>query len=186
MAVKLIRRLLNVDEYHSMAEAGILLPDEKVELINGELIRMSPIGSKHAYVVDRLNIELITRIGKQAVIRIQQPIKVAQHSEPEPDVLLAKGPIERYKEKIPTNLDVILLIEVSDTTLDYDREIKIPLFAKVGIPVVWIVNLQEEEVEVYEDLQKGAYRIVNTFQKHDTLNIPGFDTQIPVLDIFGE
>ena len=184
MAVKLIRRLLNVDEYHSMAEAGILTPDDKVELINGEIIRMSPIGSKHASCVDRLNRKLYRLPEEKVWIRIQNPISLSAFDEPEPDIILCKVVPNDYEEGHPKPSDILLLIEVSDSTLELDREIKNPIYAEAGIPVVWIVNLRDKEIEVYENPMGKKYEKMTIYSINSILPIPGFDLELPVNQIF--
>lgn len=184
MAVKLIRRLLNVDEYHSMAEAGILTSADKVELLNGEIIRMSPIGSKHAGCVNRLNRIFFKLLGDEVTICIQNPIAISNFSEPEPDVLLCRYDPNDYEDGHPTPEDILLLIEVSDSTLELDKEIKAPLYAEAGVPVVWIINLQKKEVEVYEQPKGKDYQSKTIFSGDTTLIIPGLELHLPLTQIF--
>ena len=183
MAVKLQRRLLNVEEYYHMAEAGILTHKDRVELIRGELIRMSPISKGHAYIVDRLNHFLGKRLGDRAFIRVQNPLRIDQYSEPEPDLSILKPPLETYKERHPIPSDIILLIEVAKTSLDYDREIKLPLYAEAKIPVVWLVNLTKATIEVYQKPEKNAYSDLKVYEAEDVISIPGFEDKLLVNDL---
>lgn len=151
MTVAVSKRTFNVREYYRMAEAGILTEDDRVELIKGEIIAMSPIGSKHAGCVNRLNTLLSNHLKKNAVVSVQNPIHLDDYSEPQPDLAILKPRNDFYAQSHPQPADVLVVIEVADTTLTYDREVKLPLYAKVEIPEVWIVNLEENIVEVYTE-----------------------------------
>ena len=142
------QRLFSVDDYYAMAEAGILAPDERVELLDGEIIKMAPIGGRHANCVGQLT-DLMSAVGRRALVWVQNPVRLDTGSEPQPDLMLIKR--RGYSSAHPGPGDVLLLIEVSDTTIDLDRSDKLPLYARVGIPEVWIVNLPDECVEVYTE-----------------------------------
>jgi hypothetical protein len=158
MPVHLQRRLISRDEYRRMAEAGILAEDERVELLAGELIYMSPIGSKHAAHVKRTRQYLGEIIGQQALIGVQDPIALDPHSEPEPDISLLIPRSDFYAGQHPQAEDVLLLIEVADSSLDMDREMKLPLYAEAGIPELWILNLPRQLLEVYRQPEGKSYR----------------------------
>ncbi|MEK7702599.1 MAG: Uma2 family endonuclease [Nitrospirota bacterium] len=151
MSIQLEKRAFTSDEYHRMGEAGILSEDDRVELIEGEIIQMSPIGKHHASCVNRLNRILNMELGALAIISVQNPIRIGNFSEPQPDIVLLKPRTDFYAEQAPTAEDVLLLIEVADTSIEYDRTVKIPLYAAANISEVWIVNLQEGQVEVYSE-----------------------------------
>jgi Uma2 family endonuclease len=151
-----VRRKLTVDDYHKMAEAGILTEDDRVELIEGELIDMAPIGSPHADYVDRLNLMLINQLGTRFRVRIQNPVQLDDYNEPEPDVVIAQN--RSYREAHPGSQDILLLIEVADTTLKYDRDIKIPLYARCGIPEVWLIDLQNKRLEIHRQPSQEGYQ----------------------------
>ena len=153
---EMVRHKLTVNDYHKIAEAGILTEDDRVELIEGELIDMAPIGSPHADYVDRLNLMLISQIGTRFRVRIQNPIQLDDYSEPEPDVVIAKD--RSYRETHPGPQDILLLIEVADTTLKYDRNIKIPLYACCGIPEVWLIDIQNRRLEIHRQPSQEGYR----------------------------
>ncbi len=186
MPVQISRRLFSVEVYHRMLEAGILTADDKVELIKGELVERSPIGSKHAYIVDRLTMYLGQEYEKNGIIRVQSPITISNHSEPEPDLTVLQGPIERYSEHHPTEKDVMLLIEVSATTLEIDRQIKLPLYAEAGIPEVWIVNLETHEVEQYQEVSGKQYLSRKIFPLGSSLKLPFIESEIGVNKILGK
>ena len=141
-----------------MGRIGILAPDERVELVDGELIEMAPIGARHLQAVNRLTRALIAAIGDTAIVSVQNPVALADDSEPQPDVSLLRKESETAV-RIPNANDVLLLIEVADTTLQYDRTVKLPLYAKHGIREVWIVNLTGGVVEIYREPEDGAYRV---------------------------
>ncbi len=134
-----------VEDYHRMAHAGIFMEDDRVELIDGEVIEMSPIGGYHVACVARLNRLLVERLGDDAFVNIQSPVHLNRRSEPEPDVAVVVA--RRYGRDLPAADDVLLLMEVSDTTLNYDRHRKLPLYARSGIQEVWIVDLAGQAIE---------------------------------------
>jgi len=153
------RHLINVDEYYRMAEVGLLAPDARVELIEGEVIDMAPIGSTHAGIVNFLMRTLDRSIGDRAVVAVQQPIRLSSRSEPQPDIALLKPRTDMYRKSHPTAAEVLLLVEVSDTTLRFDRGVKLALYARHAISEVWIVDIEATQVhcmrkpngEVYEE-----------------------------------
>ena len=152
------RRPFTVGEYYRMAEADILTEEDRVELIAGQIVAMSPIGSRHAACVDRLN-GLLHRQSEQAfIVRVQSPIALDAYSEPEPDLVLLRPRADFYAEAHPSVADVLLAVEVADTSVDYDREVKLPLYAQAGLPEVWLIDLQESRIEVYARPQGGAYQ----------------------------
>ena len=163
IAPPLVRRKFTVHEYHQMAEAGILTEDDRVELIEGEIIEMSPIGGRHIAVVSALAEILITTLGKAARIDVQSPIRLDGTSEPEPDISVVRR--RRYGNEVPNAGDVFLLIEVSDTTLVRDRNVKLPAYAAAGIPEVWIVDIQSEQILQFTGQRPISYRTVQCFQR---------------------
>jgi len=151
------RHRITVNEYHRMAELGLLAPDARVELIEGEIIDMAPIGKAHTSVVDQLNRLLVRAVGDDAIVRVQGSVRLSQMSEPEPDVVLLKPRPDFYRNEYASGADTLLVIEVSDSTLRYDRDVKVPLYARHGVPEVWIVDLQNDQLLVYGSLSDGAY-----------------------------
>jgi Uma2 family endonuclease len=133
MGVQVQRRLFTVEEYHRMAEAGILSEDDRVELIEGELVTMSPIGSRHAACVARLT-ALLFPVGGRGILWVQNPIRLGARSEPQPDVALLRYRPDFYASAHPGPEDVLLVVEVAETSADADRSLKIPLYARYGIP----------------------------------------------------
>jgi Uma2 family endonuclease len=178
------RRLLTVDEYHRMGEVGILTDGDRVELIEGQLIAMAPIGSEHAAATNALTRLLVLAVGDRGIVAVGNPVRLTRHSEPQPDFSILK-PRDDYRKTLPRPEDTMLAVEVANTSLDYDRKVKLALYARSGIPEVWIVNLAAEEVEVYRSPVADSYTSVTCAGRSDTLTIkaiPG--VLIPVAKIF--
>lgn len=175
------RRRFTVEEYYRMAEAGILKEDDRVELIEGEIIQMSPKGSLHAGCIKRLIKLLNGHIGKNVLLSVQDPVKLDGLSHPEPDIALLKHRNDFYAQGHPTPTDVLLLIEVADTSVNYDRADKVPLYARSGIPEVWLVNLPDEAIEVYARPEKGEYQTQVVLKRGETIvspTIPGLSFKV--------
>lgn len=153
-----VRHLLSVRDFYKMGEVGILGPDDRVELIEGVLIDMAPIGSPHAGMVTRLNNLLARALAGRAVLSPQNPVRLGEHSEPQPDLTVLRAREDFYADAHPEPADVLLLIEVADTSVRFDRETKVPLYARHGIPEVWLIDLNARRVEVYRGPTGGAYR----------------------------
>lgn len=152
------RHQLSVTDYYRMAEAGILGESDRCELIEGEIIDMAPIGSEHASKVKRLFRQFEHAIGNSAIVSIQDPVRLDAHNEPQPDVALLRYRDDFYRQAHPAPEDVLLIVEVADASLRYDREVKLPLYARHGIPEVWIVDLQNRRVEIFRGPEGDRYR----------------------------
>ncbi len=150
------RHRFDTTEYHRMAESGILSEDARVELVDGEVVEMSPIGSKHQAVVNRLNRLLMGFAAGDYIVSPQGPVKLDEHNEPQPDLALLGFREDFYEQEHPGPGDALLLIEVSDSSLEYDRSVKLPLYAGSGIPEVWIVDLAAGEVESHSGPRSGS------------------------------
>ena len=182
-------RKFTVREYYQMAEAGILHEDDRIELIEGKIVEMAPIGSRHALCLDRLNraFQLNMRAG-EGLIRVQNPIRLSDETEPEPDLAVAslvQGE-ERYAEAHPAPADILLVVEVADSSLIYDRKTKVPLYAAAGIPEYWLVDLVGNRIEVYRDPSAGSFRdvrIVNREDKIAPLSFPHIE--VTLADLIG-
>lgn len=151
------RYKLSVEDYHKLGHAGILTEDSRVELIDGELIEMAPIGGPHMHMVNRLTKLLVTAVGDSAVVSIQNPVTLPPHSEPQPDVAILKAEVSARETLVPESKDVLLLIEVADSSLAYDRQTKLRLYAANEIPEVWIVDVNAGVVEVYRQPTRTGY-----------------------------
>jgi len=148
---------LSSDVFHAMIEKGFLGEDERVELIEGRLVTMSPIGSEHMGVVNQLAELLIRHLKRRALVGVQGPIHLDEHSEPQPDLVLLTPRQDFYKRSLPRPADILLVIEVADSSLAYDRGVKMSLYANAGIPEAWIINLIDRWIEVYRDPSPAGY-----------------------------
>lgn len=170
---RLVPRLLKgpftVGDYHRMAETGVLRQDARVELLDGQVVQLSPIGSPHAGCVNRLNQMLAQAAAGRATLGIQNPVVLDNFSEPQPDVTVLKYRSDGYAARHPSPADVLLLIEVMVTSGDIDRDVKIPLYARAGIPEVWLVDLDADTVEVYREPGEDGYAVVRTATRDDAL-----------------
>ena len=147
----------SVKDYYRMAETGVLRPDARVELLEGRIIDMSPIGPFHGSITKHL-LQIFTAAAKgRWITQVQDPVHLDEYSEPEPDIALLKPVSDFYRQRHPQPEDVFLLIEISDSTLETDQEEKIPAYGRAGIPEVWIVNLNELTVEVYREPNFTGY-----------------------------
>jgi len=167
--VQLLKRLFTVAEYHKMAEAGILSEDDRVELLEGEVVRTAPIGLRHATCVRRLNRLFSKWVGERAIVDVQNPIRLGEHSEPQPDVALLKPRPDFYATSHPGPEDVVLVIEVAETSAAVDREVKVPLYARFGVPEVWLVDLAEDRVEVFREPSAQGYREVRVLRRGESV-----------------
>lgn len=146
-----------VRDYYRMAETGVLRPDARVELLDGKIIDMSPIGPFHGGVTDYLNEFFVAASKGRWRTRVQNSLRLDDHSEPQPDLVLAKPALDFYRKRHPQAGDVLLLVEVSDTTLEADQAEKLPAYGRAGVPEVWIVNLNELTVEIYREPHFTGY-----------------------------
>ena len=144
-----VRHKLTVDDVYRMAEAGILAEDDRIEIIDGEIIDMAAIGTGHASVVNRINSALTAAFGATAIVSVQNPVRLDDHNQPQPDFAVLKPRPDFYSERHPRAVDVLLLVEVADTSLRYDRAVKLPVYARAGIAEVWIVDLQHRVIDAH-------------------------------------
>jgi Uma2 family endonuclease len=180
------RRLFTVDEYERMAEEGILGEDERVELVGGEILLMAAMGRKLAGCITLLDNRCHRLLGETALVRVQLPIMIPDYDEPEPDLAVIQPREDFYREGHPTPADVLLLIEVAVSSLSYDRDVKLPLYARAGIPESWLVTLDAEAVGRHAQPSPEGYRRIDRFGRGETivsLTVPAL--RIPVDDILG-
>jgi Uma2 family endonuclease len=180
------RHRLTVRDYYRLAEVGILRRNDRVELLEGQLVDMSPIGPRHALVSGALTRLLVLAAADRAHVRVQLPIKVDDYSEPEPDFALVRQPWEGHPNAHPKPRDVLLLVEVSDSSLDYDRGAKRELYARAAVREFWIVDLTTNSVLVHRDPKDGVYGSVASVDMSGTLHVealPG--VAIAVASLFG-
>lgn len=180
------RRLFTADEYQRMGVAGVFRPDERLELLEGVIVCMSPIGARHQRWVDWLARWFHLRVGDVAIVRTQGSFRMNDGSEPQPDLLLLRYRDDFYGAAPPGPKDVLLLIEVSDTTLRFDHDTKLPLYAAAGIVEVWIADVERERVLVYRAPQDGKYTQQTIVRRGGTLTPAAFpDLILPLNDLLG-
>lgn len=165
MSTHLTVRRFTVEQYHRMGETGVIGPDERVELLDGEIVEMAPIGSEHAGCVARTTKRFNRTLGDDACVWPQNPVVLDDWSEPQPDLMLLKPRRDEYASAHPRPEDVLLVIEVCDTTYERDRDEKLPRYAAAGIREAWLVNLPEARIEVYRRPTKAGYRSVRRIKR---------------------
>jgi Uma2 family endonuclease len=181
MSVQFQKHYFNVDEYYRMAEVGLLSQDDRVELIEGEIIEMSPIGSTHGGTVNRSSAFLNRKLGDLVIVSVQNPVRLNDFSEPQPDLALLKPRKDFYSNSHPTPSDVLVIIEVADTSLQYDRTVKLLLYARAGIPEAWLMVLRKDVIEVHSQPKNGKYQKVQRLKRGKTLispTLPGFSCKV--------
>ena len=186
MAVQLTRWRFTTADYHRIAESGVLTEDDRVELIDGEILEMSPIGRKHAACVDRLAQLFFSRVGGRAIVRVQNPIELSEHAEPQPDLALLRPRADFYAAGHPGPEDILLVVEVADSSVEFDRQVKAPLYARSGIPELWLVDLDRDHIEVYRDPTSDGYGTTRVLRRDDAISPSAFpDLKIVVGEILG-
>jgi len=170
MAVVLKTHRFTVDEYHRMGEVGIFSEDDRVELLAGEIVEMCPIGPLHAGTVNRLTALFTSRLGGEVVVQIQNPLLLrTEDSEPQPDVALLRPRTDFYTRGHPEAHDVYLVIEVADTSVAADREVKFPIYARAGVPEAWLLDVSAERLEVHWHPNPDGYQDVRYFQRGESV-----------------
>ena len=186
MGMPFTARRFSVDEYYRMGRAGVFHEDDRVELLDGQIVEMSPIGPGHAGCVRALTSLLTRLVAGRALVSVQNPVRLGEHSEPQPDVALLVPRADAYRTAHPQPKDVLLVIEVADASLEHDRDVKVPLYAAAGVPEVWLVHLAEDTATLYRDPVGGRYATLRTAGRRDTLTalrLP--DLTLRVEDVLG-
>ena len=180
------RHRLTVADYYRMGETGILAPDARVELIDGEIIDMAPIGSPHVWAVLHLDRLFQEAAKNNAFVLVQSPIALDDHSAPQPDLALLRPRGEHYRSSLAVPSDVLLIVEVAQSSLRYDRDDKIPLYARHGIPEVWLADLETKRLVRYRNAQQGTYASVDQPDLGAPLEIAALpETRIDLSTLFG-
>jgi Uma2 family endonuclease len=177
-------RRFSVEEYHRMAEAGILKPNDRVELLDGDIISMAPMSSRHAATVRKITKFFQRALAEKATVSVQLPIRLDDHSEPEPDVALLRADPGDYAEAHPVPSDVRLLIEVAQSSLGFDRDVKIPQYARAGIGETWLVNLELQQVEVFREPGPLGYAAKTVNRRGSSLAPQAFPEAVAAVDDF--
>jgi Uma2 family endonuclease len=174
----------NSQQYHQMAEAGIFehIPTSRIELIKGEVVQMSPIGRKHCACLAKLNQLMVREFIDRFIIWGQSSIKLDDGSEPQPDLAILRFRSDFYDERLPTASDILLIVEVADSTISYDREVKIPLYAEFGIPEAWLLDVNKNLLTKFTQPSLDGYRIAQILDLADSIKFSGLEIQIS--DIF--
>ncbi len=172
MSERLLKGRFTVEDYHRLAELGILDEHDRVELLDGQVVEMTPIGPEHAGCVDALTRLLSRCVGDAGVVRVQNPLVLGTKWEPQPDVALLKPRTDGYRSAHPGRGDILLVIEVADTSGGSDRDVKLPLYAGAGIPEAWLVDLANDVIEVHRQPGLERYREARTLRRGDTLRVP--------------
>jgi Uma2 family endonuclease len=170
METEVTKKLFTVDEYHRMASAGILREDERLELIDGEIIQMSPIGDRHALCVNRVTTLFIRAFGDRVLVSPQNPVRLSDWTEPQPDIVVFKPRADFYAKKRQRTEDVLLVLEVADSSLSHDLRIKLPRYAAAGFPELWIGDLQHDLLHVYRDPAGEVYKTALMFREGDAVS----------------
>jgi len=184
MSVNLDKHHFTVSEYERLGETGVFPPDARVELIEGEIIEMSPIGSRHAACVDLVADTLHEMVRGKAIVRTQNPIVLDDYSEPQPDITLLRLRPDFYRKAHPGPDDILLVIEVADTTLHYDRNVKVPLYARAGIAESLLFNLPDGRLEYFSRPDRGVYqvnRVINRGERFESTCVPGLTLDVDII-----
>ena len=186
MQIEVAKKLFTVDEYYKMADVGILTPEDRVELIDGEITEMSPIGNRHLGCVNAAAEAFSAAFRGRAVVSIHNPLRLTNYTEPEPDVVLLKPRTDAYRHKRPLADDALLVVEVSDTTLEYDRKVKTPRYAAAGVPEVWIEDLEGDVLLVFRDPRGNGYKTSLILKPDQSISVEAFpDAVFKVSDLLG-
>ena len=174
MATQPAYRQFTADDYHRMADSGILREDDRVELIDGRVVEMSPIGGRHVTCVSRIIRLLVSRLTDDAVVNVQSPVRLGEYQEPEPDVAVVRN--REYGNELPNADDVFLLMEVSDSSLAYDRGRKLALYSRAGIPEFWVIDIAGEAIERHTNPSGDRYGVtvrVGRGEAIESTRVPG-------------
>jgi Uma2 family endonuclease len=186
MSRQLAKYWISVDEYERMGAAGVFPHGKRLELLEGEIYEMSPIGSPHAACVKYLSALLNRLFNGKLIVSTQDPIRLDDFSEPQPDIALLRWRDDFYRHAHPTPADVLLIIEVGDSTVESDRSYKIPLYAKAGVQEAWVVNLPDETIELYAEPTGSVYQTAKTFKRGEEVQAHTVvDLLVNAADILG-
>lgn len=166
-------RRITVAEYYDMARTGLIEPDERVELIEGEVIRMPPIGDRHGGAVEELTELLVQAVAGRARVRCQMPVRLSNYSEPQPDFAVMRPRTGRNDRAHPSATEVFLIVEISNSTIRYDLDVKVPLYARHGVPEVWAIDLKRHKIHFYRSLVEGSYREMTAVSDGGITAVPG-------------
>lgn len=178
------KRLFDITKYYAMLDAGILMSDDRVELIHGEIIEMTPIGSRHAGYVKALNKLIGKALDEKVLVSVQDPLRLSQYSEPEPDLAILKPREDFYTKSHPTPKDVFFLVEVADTSVGYDYDIKLPMYAAAGITEVWVLDVNQNMITQHLRPDGNVYLDNIPFSKADTIKCKAIEFELDLANLF--
>jgi Uma2 family endonuclease len=184
METEITKRLFSVHDYHRMVDAGILSEDDRVELIRGEILAMSPIGPRHSAAVLRANQAIGRIVGDRAIVGVQGSIRLDEYDEPQPDVYLLLPKDDYYASGHAGPADIFLIVEMSDSSLEYDQTIKARLYAETGIVEYWIADVRNDRLLVYSDIRDRSYAVCRELHRGETIApalLPGCQIKVDVL-----
>jgi Uma2 family endonuclease len=169
MATEISKRLFTVHEYHRMVDAGILTEDDRVELIHGEILAMSPIGPPHNGAILRATQSLVRIVGDRAIVGVQGSVRLDEYDEPQPDLYLLRPRDDFYSSSHASQADIFLIIEMADSSLEYDQGIKMHLYAESRVPEYWVADIRNDRIVAYSDVHNNTYRSIRQFHRGDIL-----------------
>ena len=188
MSVQIQRWRFTVQDLARMVDSGILAEDDRVELVDGEVRQMNPIGSLHAAIVNRLTALLTNRLADRAIVSVQNPVILNDFTEPQPDIVILRPRDDFYKQALPGPEDIMLVVEVADSTLEYDRDEKVPRYARMRIPEVWLVDVNDQQVTSYAHPGGDRYQQVLALapgEELESVEIQSLRLSIDVLFLIG-
>jgi len=174
MTAQLLTHKFTIQQYHLMYEAGVFPEGDRFELINGEITKMSLIGRRHTACIIRLDRLIQIKLSDRVMVSVQNSIRLDDNSEPQPDLAILKLRDDFYEEGLPTPSDILLIIEVADSTLAYDRDVKMPLYAAAGIPEMWLFDINKKAIEGYSLPSSSGYKQMRRYEADDTLAMIAF------------
>lgn len=169
MPVEVMKRRFTADDYQRMGQAGILSEDDRVELIDGEVVAMTPIGPRHTAAVNRANRALMTAVGDKAIVQVQGSVRLGVYHEPQPDLVLLRPQADYYASRLPGPADILLVVEIAESSIDYDRQVKARLYAESGVQEYWLVDLNDNLVFSHSTPEGSTYRSLGRHQRGQSL-----------------
>lgn len=183
MPVELTKRRFTADDYQRMGQAGILSEGDRVELIAGEVVTMTPIGPRHNAAVNRATRAMVTAVGDNAIVQVQGSIRLDLYDEPQPDLVLLRPRADYYASRLPGPADIFLVVEIAESSIDYDREVKARLYAESGIQEYWLVNLNENLVSCHSAPEGASYRSFQRYHRGQTLAPQALPDRVIAVDM---
>lgn len=169
MPVEISKKRFTADDYQRMGQVGILSEDDRVELIDGEVVAMTPTGSRHNACVDAVNRAMVVGAGDNAIVRVQGSVRLDLYHEPEPDVVLLRPQADSYASRLPGPADILLIVEIAESSVEYDRDMKARIYAASGVPEYWLADLGANLVSCYAAPQGGTYRTLRQYRRGQTI-----------------